>query len=69
MASRRTVSRLCECQICGAEEITNRTVLPAGWAITWEHEYTLCKNCIRRWRERFGSEPAYVEEGDSIYEW
>ena len=69
MASRLTVSRVCECNVCGIEEMTRRTELPTGWAIIWENNYTICRDCRRRWAKRFGKEPEYSLEGNSIYDW
>lgn len=51
------VSRICQCGICGKEDITNKDLLPDGWAVLWDIPYTICDDCLSNWKERFGEEP------------
>lgn len=56
-------SRICECDICGREEVIKQTVLPDGWVLLWEIPIMLCDTCLARWRERFDEDPAIFLEG------
>ena len=61
----RIFSRICECEICGREEVAVRAVLPDEWIITWDTSTTICDKCLARWIERWGKEPiVYLRGGE-----
>lgn len=58
------LSRICECTVCGREELTNKTVLPAGWILAWKYPYTLCDTCVAAYEARWGEEMEYYLKGE-----
>lgn len=56
---KKPLSRICECGICGAVEITKQSTLPEGWAILWEPAYTMCNSCLDRWNNNWGEPPVW----------
>ena len=59
----KVFSRICECYICEKEELTNQTILPAGWISFWEFPYDMCDECLAKWVAKWGSEPGYLYKG------
>lgn len=58
------LSRWCECYICGEEKLTDKSILPLGWAVLWDIPITVCDGCLAVWERRFGEKPmSWVEGG------
>jgi hypothetical protein len=60
------LSRICECYVCGKLEITDKALLPDGWAVLWEVPKTVCNECLDKWQTRFGERPGFWLEGGTI---
>ena len=59
----KVMSRVCECDICGKEMLTNRELLPEGWFVLWDVPYTICDDCADKWASKWGSLPMYLIKG------
>lgn len=57
------LSRICTCYICGDEEITDKAVLPTGWAVLWDVPVTICEKCLVKWGQQYGEKPMFWLEG------
>lgn len=57
------MSRLCQCFICDKEEVTNKTVLPDGWAVLWEYPRVICDTCLAEYERRYEQKPILWIQG------
>lgn len=55
----RILSRIITCSICEKQELTHRAYLPDEWATLWDYPYTMCDECILRWKSRFSGLPVF----------
>lgn len=59
----KPMSRICQCDVCDAVEITTQAALPDYWVQLWEYPAVLCENCIDTWTARWEEEPAIWHRG------
>lgn len=57
------LSRDVECYVCGKMELTDRDLLPPGWIIGWDYDWTICPTCLNKIEKELGYELDYFIKG------
>lgn len=62
----KPISRICTCDICGKEELTDQAVLPNDWVMLWDNSEILCIECIKRWTDKWELPAIWLTGGEEV---